>query len=122
MKDKVMALSAKMQQEDGVTATVECIMKWLREEVDTGKWRQACEKKKQTIQELRAKLKKKSIEQIFAFFDSRTADKWPQLRKYREVQMEVFGKLAALATSKKLWVVCASSSLARATEKLKSEE
>jgi len=36
--------------------------------------------------------------------------------------MEVFSKLAALAASKKLWVVCASSSLARATEKLKSEE
>lgn len=123
MKAKCMALAEKIAKEDGCAATVEMVTKWLRETVATGDWAKKRQAKYGRIREYREKFGKKSIEQIFAFFNSRICEKFPQMNQYNEAQMDLFTKMIALAAQKKLWVVAVGTGLlARAGEKLKSDE
>mmetsp|Transcript_84725 Transcript_84725/g.220612 ORF Transcript_84725/g.220612 Transcript_84725/m.220612 type:complete len:621 (+) Transcript_84725:112-1974(+) len=122
IKANCVALAEKMAKEDGVGLSVQRLERFMVEDVKTGKW---AEKKKAFDDKAKAWRKKNvalNFEKITAQFTMDLNKRYPPLRAWHEKSMEQFSSLFLLAKSKKLYYVKGSSCLARAGEKLKSDE
>merc|ERR1719499_1277370 len=72
--------------------------------------------------EMREKQKKLSFEQKMASYNNELSKRYPPLRDWNSKQMDVFTELVGLVNKGALWYVKGSKCLARAGEKLKSDE
>lgn len=119
--EKCATLKENMGREDGVQKAV----KWVEDfmvEKESGKLAERYEKHEAALAERAKKNMKFRLEQLIAAFSREIAKKFPSLQKWHGVQMETFTILMTAASAGKLFYVKGSSCLARAGEKLKTEE
>lgn len=122
IKTNVKALAAAMAKEDGIAFTAKFLEQWIRDDVRTGKWSERCDEYIAKIKAMREKHKNLTFDRKMGLLNAELNKRYPVLRDWNARSMAQFASMADLSHKGTLWYVKGSRCLARAGEKLKSEE
>uniref|UniRef100_A0A7S2HQK3 Erythromycin biosynthesis protein CIII-like C-terminal domain-containing protein n=1 Tax=Zooxanthella nutricula TaxID=1333877 RepID=A0A7S2HQK3_9DINO len=120
-KARTTELAAKMAKEDGCKRAVE-ILEGIYAEVQSGKYWEKAVAFESGLKEIRVKQRKLTLEQKMAGYNVELSKRFPELKAWNDIQMAVFSEMVGLLGKGLLWYVKGSKCLARAGEKLKSDE
>mmetsp|Transcript_39384 Transcript_39384/g.122803 ORF Transcript_39384/g.122803 Transcript_39384/m.122803 type:complete len:653 (+) Transcript_39384:119-2077(+) len=121
-KEATQALHKRMQKEDGIKLTTELLEHYIRDELRTGKYKEMREAEAAELLAIRKKQIGLPAETIFAKWNADLNKRYPAWREFNMSQMKFTGSCKDLLDAGRLWVVSASSVLAREGEGLTTPE